>query len=160
MDAETILIFLRDNLRYDRATGNFFWLSDRANGKVKAGSLAGSKTLKGYRQIRIHGKWYKCHRLVWLIETGDWPGDQIDHINRDGLDNRIENLREVSNYQNCTNRRKKSKSGFTGVYYDKKNKKWFTGSYANGVYKNLGRYGTKEEASEVYKNFNKDRAFD
>lgn len=158
MDVDTITKFIEDNLSYDEASGNFYWLENRANGKIKSGSLAGSKTVKGYRQIRIFGKWYKCHRLVWLIETGDWPNDQIDHINRDGLDNRFQNLREVSNYQNCVNRKRNSKSGSLGVYYDQKNKKWATGSYKNGKYVNLGRYATRGEAEKVYNNFNKDRA--
>jgi hypothetical protein len=158
MDVEGVLTFIQDNLIYNRDTGDFFWASDRSNGKVKAGSLAGSKTLKGYRQIRIGGKWYKCHRLVWLMETGNWPNGQIDHINRNGLDNRFGNLREVNNYQNCTNRGRISKSGVLGVYYDKKNKKWITGSYLDGTYRNLGRYPTREEASKVYKEFNKERS--
>lgn len=160
MDVDTIIKFIEDNLSYDKSSGNFYWMENRANGKVKAGSLAGSKTTKGYRQIRIFGKWYKCHRLVWLIETGDWPKDQIDHVNNNGLDNRFENLREVSNYQNCVNRRRKSRSGSVGVYYDQKNQKWITGSFKDGKYLNLGRYTTREEAEKVYQEFNKDRAFD
>jgi len=153
---ESILSFIEENLSYNTCTGNLEWLNDRAGGKVKSGSVAGSTNGK-YKQIKIFGKWYKCHRLVWLLKTGDWPSDQIDHINRDSLDNRFENLRDVSNYTNCLNRKKKSSSGVVGVTFDKVTEKWRAQTCIKGVHKNLGRFNTVEEALEAYNKANVDR---
>jgi hypothetical protein len=157
MDAKEVLVFVKENLSYDEATGNFVWRSDRANGKVKRGSIAGSVTNKNYRQIRISGKWYKCHRLVWLLKTGEWPVGQIDHLNRNKLDNRFENLRDVTNYTNCLNRNPE-RSLPTGVTWDKRNKKWLAQTYIGGVAKNLGRYSSVQLAERAYLKANLERA--
>lgn len=158
-DKEAVLNFIKENLSYRSDTGDFLWLSNRASGKIKSGSIAGSLN-KGYRQIRIDGKWYKCHRLVWLVETGDWPTGQIDHLNLDRTDNRYPNLRDVSNYINCTNRSRSSSSGVVGVSYDRKNKKWLAQTYIEGKARNLGRFNTIEEAEAVYSAVNKERLID
>jgi len=144
-----VLDFISKNLCYYSVTGTLTWACDRANGKIKAGSIAGSLN-NGYLQIRIHGKWFKVHRLVWLIETRGWPDDQIDHINRNKTDNRFTNLRDTSNYVNCLNRGRISQSGVVGVTYDKLNSLWLSQTYINGKSKNLGRYATIEEAKKAY----------
>jgi len=71
--------------------------------KSKIGEIAGHVDVKGYRIIKFQGKKYKAHRLIWLFIYGKWPDDEIDHINRDRLDNRIENLREADRYINMRN---------------------------------------------------------
>lgn len=149
-----ILKFIEENLCYTAETGELTWLHDRANGKVKFGSVAGSKTRVGYLQVRIFGKYYKIHRLVWLIETGNWPNEQIDHINRVKSDNRFGNLRDATNYENCLNRGRVSKSGVVGVTWDKVNKMWLSQTYIDGKAKNLGRYKTVEDASSAYNRAN------
>lgn len=152
-----VLGFIKDNLVYSESDKGLVWVCSRANNKIKAGSIAGSVN-KGYRQIKIFGKWYKVHRLVWLVCTGSWPLGQIDHINRCKLDNRFDNLRDTTNYLNCLNRHKKSLSGYVGVTYDKVNNKWLAQSYLGGVSKNLGRYSTAEEAKDAYITANNYRA--
>lgn len=154
---ELVLCFIQDNLSYDDNVRDFVWIADRAGGKIKAGSIAGAIN-GGYRQVRVYGKWYKSHRLVWLLHTGNWPKDQIDHINKDKLDNRFTNLRDVSNYENCLNRGIKSKSGVVGVTYDKVNNLWLAQTYIKGVAKNLGRYKTIKEAESTYLKANTERA--
>lgn len=155
---DKILRFIEENLEYIPGTGELVWLKDRANGKIKAGSVAGSLN-RGYRQIRIYGKWYKAHRLVWLLKTGSWPSYQIDHINRVKLDNRFENLRDVSNYQNCLNK-VSDRELPVGVSYDRKNKKWVAQTYLHGVAKNLGRFSSVGDAKRAYLEANKGRMYE
>ena len=93
-----------------------------------SGAVAGSKTTHGYIETRVCGKRYYNHRLIWLYHKGYMPETEIDHINNDKTDNRIENLREATsqcnmrNYGNPTN----NTSGIKGVYLNKKQKCWVT----------------------------------
>lgn len=102
---------LRSRLSYDPATGIF----SRNKGHAKVGRIA----TKGYIQISVAGDRYMAHRLAWLYVHGSWPDGQIDHINQDKTDNRIANLRVVSNKQNQENIAKwiKNTSGRRGVRY-------------------------------------------
>ena len=60
---------------------------------------------------------FMVHRIVWLLNTGEWPVNNIDHINRDSLDNRFENLRDVTQAENNTNKGDYKAGGkFKGVY--------------------------------------------
>ena len=96
-----------------------------------------------YRNIRLKGKSYLIHRVIWMLVYGKFPESQIDHINRNGLDNRILNLREVTASENCKNRGLKSsnKTGITGVYFHKLTKKWAAQiSFKNGRNYHIGLY--------------------
>lgn len=92
---------LDEVLSYDKATGDFYWKVALRYGCI--GKLAGTIKPNGYRSIRIGLKAYYAHRLVWLHETGEFPTQQIDHINRNKLDNRFINLRDVSSLLNNQN---------------------------------------------------------
>lgn len=70
-------------------------------GKQKGGR-AGTTHHSGYRIVKIKGKCYAEHRLIWFMHYGYWPFE-IDHINLDKSDNRISNLREVTKSQNAWN---------------------------------------------------------
>lgn len=100
-------------LRYDGITGLFYW--------VGSGSVAGGINASGYRTLKFKGKVYRQHRLAWYFNSGAFPSKNIDHINGDKLDNRIVNLRDVSQHENCKNRKgdKRNSSGFRGVYKTK-----------------------------------------
>lgn len=76
----------------------------------------------------------------------------VDHINGDTLDNRRENLRIATLSQNAMNRkiRRDSKSGFKGVKWHNKTKKWTATIAVDGKYHYLGYYNTPEEAHEAY----------
>lgn len=69
-------------------------------GKRKLGSSAGYMKSDGYWRVYIHGKGYYLHRLIWLYHKGTNPTLELDHINRNKSDNRIENLREVTHKEN------------------------------------------------------------
>ena len=121
-------------------------------GGKQAGSTAGSPHNAGYRQITIDRKKYLIHRLVWLYHYGEMP-TQIDHINGNRSDNRIENLRECSYSQNHGNKRmnRNNTSGYKGVFLDKRDGFWMV--YVAHEYK--GRYKTIQEAADAYDKFAK-----
>lgn len=95
---------LRSQLHYDPDTGIWSWLAPLKHSKMKPGDIAGRLTQAGRWQIRLAGEFYYASRLAWLYMTGDWPIDQIDHINRDRADDRWCNLREATQSQNSYNR--------------------------------------------------------
>jgi len=81
---------------------------------------------KGYAQVWCGGKLLYAHRIVYAIVHGKMPEGQIDHLNGDRSDNRIENLRDVSksvNMHNCK-KPKDNSSGFTGVSWHARYQKW------------------------------------
>ena len=95
-------------------------------GTAKEGSVAGYIRSKMYRRIKVNNKDYPAHHLVWFFHYGYFPEHQIDHINRNKADNRIENLREVSqicNTRNCGNYCHNI-SGVKGVSFSKTKKLW------------------------------------
>jgi len=117
---------LKELLNYDPETGLFIRVVFICN-RARKGDIAGSIDKRaGYRCIVINGKRYQAHRLAWLYVHGRWPESQLDHINRNAGDNRITNLREVSNQENHHNLKLhvRNTSGHSGVYWNKKNKKW------------------------------------
>ena len=101
MSAEITQLRLKELFSYDESSGIFTRILGHKNG-IKAGSVAGctQKHRKPYLVIRIDRKLYLCHRLAWLYVHGVFPVGVIDHINGDGFDNRIANLRDVTNEQN------------------------------------------------------------
>lgn len=96
--------FLRHLLHYDPLTGVWTWMNPLPRSKMRRGDIAGRLTDQGRRQIRIASGFYYASRLAWLYMTGEWPKDQIDHINRIKDDDRWENLREATQSQNSFNR--------------------------------------------------------
>ena len=111
---------LKELVIYNKDTGIFF--SKEKRGRIKAGSVAGTtyQTCDGLKYIRIGllKKYYLAHRIAWLYHYGEWP-NVIDHINGDGTDNRIINLRDVTQEENAKNvkRHKTNKTGLSGVSY-------------------------------------------
>lgn len=141
---------VRELLHYDPETGVFTWRVNRGGG-IKAGDIAGAIKPKGYRIIWIAGN-HRAHRLAWLYVHGTWPKDQIDHINHIKDDNRIANLREVTNGQNMQNRphQRNSPSGFKGVLGRTPSGRWPAKIAANGKQYWLGMHDSPEEAYAAY----------
>jgi hypothetical protein len=137
---------------YDPESGDLTWrVQTGATQKGKcAGSVAKHKVegYTSYINISILGEKYKAHRVVWLLQTGEWPTKHIDHIDGNGLNNKWSNLREVTPSQNAMNQkvRSDSASGVKGVSYDKKRNMWYVYIDIDKKRKHLGRYETKEEA--------------
>ena len=132
---------VKELLKYDPATGVFTWLVPRSSNSIKAGTVAGSLMHTGYVQIQIGKARYMGHRLAWLYVYGYFPENSIDHINRRRTDNRIENLREVSNSCNIRNSKPHSNntSGVKGVCWAKRVQRWQADVKVNGRKIGLGR---------------------
>ena len=98
----------------------------KTGNRCSVGKRAGSLNINGYHLVYIHGEIYRVHRVIFLWHYGYLPENDLDHINRDKEDNRIENLREVSRSCNMSNRSlfKNNKTGITGVSVYKKNGKF------------------------------------
>lgn len=144
---------LKEYFHYDESTGNLINLTQRSN-SIKIGAVAGGLDAYGYVRIRVDGTDYKAHRLVWVYVQGNWPEDQIDHINGIKTDNRICNLREATdqeNKQNISKPRKDNTSGFLGVSFRADRQKWRALISHNGRYIHLGHFHTPEEACMAYK---------
>lgn len=131
---------------YDADTGDLIYKVSR--GSKKAGSVAGYVHKSGYIQIEVKGKAYLAHRLAWLLFYGCWPENNIDHINHIKTDNRIANLRDVTQAENTKNRSLgiANTSGFLGVSLYKPTGKWVA-KFSN---KTIGYYDTPEMANEAY----------
>ena len=119
--------------------------------KVKhqpAGTVVGTVGTRGYLQCNVDGKPYKMHRLAWLYVYGAWPIGEIDHINHNTSDNRLINLRDVTCAQNHQNRARqtKSASGYLGVTWHKRDKRWQAQIEVDGVSKHLGYYKSLPDA--------------
>jgi HNH endonuclease/AP2 domain len=96
---------LRSIIHYDSETGVFTWLRPNPEWKAgRAGDRAGCfHKSSGYRAIKINSRAYREHRLAWFYVHGEWPKDELDHVNCDKADNRLSNLREASRHQNLAN---------------------------------------------------------
>ena len=94
----------------------------------------------------------KCSRIIFLLYHGYLTeGKQVDHADGNSLNNKVDNIRESTKYQNAQNRgiRPENTSGHKNVYWDKRNKKWKVQIYANGKYYYFGLYEKLEDAIKV-----------
>lgn len=132
-------------LIYNPTTG---WFT--RNGK-RAGS---SDCCKGYRQVMWNSKLYKEHRLAWFFHYGEWPNQQIDHINEIKDDNRIINLRDVCQTVNMYNKSsayKPNKTKYLGVGVS--GNKYQARIRVNKKLIYLGTFETAQQANCVYTEF-------
>lgn len=160
---------VRRLLDYDSETGLLTWKArtpdlfqaterrsaehkcDNWNAKC-AGRVAGCPHGNGYLRVGIFGVDYFAHRVIWLIVTGEWPVDQIDHINLDRSCNRWANLRLATSSQNGANKahRRGSASRFKGVHWDRLTSKWRAQAQVMGKRMHLGSFATAEQAASAY----------
>lgn len=119
--------------------------------RAKPGAIAGSPNGDGYLRVRVNGRQFRVHRIVWLMTFGKWPVGQIDHINGIRHDNRIENMREVDAQGNQRNQhiRPDNTSGVTGVVLERG--LWAARIKVDGKKFRLGRFKTKDEAAAARK---------
>jgi hypothetical protein len=147
---------LKELLTYDPLTGIFRWINDSGRyGRIKAGTKAGSNGngSQGYIEIGLDGKKYKAHRLAILYVEGNWPPDEVDHMDGVRVNNRYSNLRKATFLQNRSNlkRYETNTSGFAGVSFHKRVGKWQARISSGAKRMHLGYFPSPEEASEAYK---------
>jgi len=145
---------LKSVLHYDPETGVFTWIDSKCK-RISAGTTGGTlhKSHKlNYLRMYVKDKNYLCHRLAWLYVHGEWP-NEIDHIDGDGLNNKITNLRNVSSTENGKNLsiRNDNKSGIIGVSWMKSRSKWQANINSNKKQVYLGIYDDFFEACCVRK---------
>ena len=117
-----------------------------------ANKPAGAINNAGYYSVIINGKSMLAHRVIWKMVYGSWPDKNIDHINGDRTDNRIENLRCVSQSENLRNSKKRSdnKSGASGVTWHSQRQKWQVRMMTqSGKYKFYGLFKELDKAIEI-----------
>ena len=133
---------LKKLLHYDPETGIWTWLQWRS--QMPPGSRAGTRRTDGRWIINVQGRRYLCSRLAFFYMTGEWPAVLVDHINRDGGDDRWCNLRSATFSQNSSNKKMRSNNttGYIGVQWSEERQKWVV--YVNQQY--VGRYTNLDEA--------------
>lgn len=138
--------------RYCADTGYLFWRVKHSR-NVVIGRRAGTLNWHGYRQVKIGPKIYQEHRIIWLMVNGEWPKQEIDHINRVRNDNRIVNLREATKSQQAGNVPIpcRNTSGARGVWFDRRSGKWVAEIMNNRRKNVLGRFNKKSDAVACYK---------
>ena len=147
---------------YNKETGIFTWMRRHGNDRGSrvfnsqfAGKQCGCDDGKGYVKIgfmlngkRVH---VHAHRLAWLCVHGEIPYGDIDHINGNPSDNRIDNIRNVTRSINQRNARMQSNnsSGMTGVIWHSQHKKWMAQATVIGKKHHLGYFHDKNEAHQA-----------
>jgi len=159
--------YLRQCLDYNPETGTTVWrerpLSHFKNESYQkrfnhrfAGETVGYRRSKATAHIEMAITYggvcqnYLLHRVIWKLVYGRDPVE-IDHINVDGSDNRLANLRECTHSQNMSNTklRANNKSGFKGVFLLPHGKWKASIDHQNKTF-NLGHFDTAEQAAAAY----------
>lgn len=143
-------MLIEDQITYDPDTGLFKWLEYNQPRKKK-GWFSGTDRGNGYLVIKINNKLVRTHRLAWYLMKGEWPKNQIDHIDGSRSNNKLSNLRDVPQAENMQNRQKvrvDSKTGVLGVAHQRGRYRAYI--RINGKKKNLGTFDTPEQAHQAY----------
>jgi hypothetical protein len=170
MLAETLelpVAYLQELFAYDPDTGVLTWRerpeshfktlracriwNTRFAGKEAGTVYAGHNTQ--YRRVRIGGRPFLAHRVIWAMVTGEWPIEHIDHDNTNGAENHWTNLRQASNAENGRNcnRYSNNTSGITGVCWHKRARKWQAQIKVAGKNIHQGFFDNIEDAARARK---------
>lgn len=113
------------------------------------GKVAGSKQRSGHVRVEINDSMYMAHRIIWKLAYGTIPDTmQIDHVDGDPSNNKLDNLRLVTNTQNQLNRKADKGRKYKGVYKSRDKFKAEITTAEGRVF--LGVYGTPEDAARAY----------
>lgn len=143
---------LQQLFNYNPETGIFTRLVATSN-FTKAGHVAGTLSKNGYLYMMVDRKNYMAHRLAWIYVYGEFPKNEIDHINGIEDDNKISNLRDVDKFINMQNEvrvRKNNACGLMGAHFRKERNKWVAQLRVNGKSRRFGSFNTPEEAHHAY----------
>lgn len=150
MTNEDLLESARYRFSYNEDTGILYysgWVSGMSKDRI--GQPVGALDGKGYLMVHFHGKHVKVHQVIWLLKTGKWPLLEIDHDNRNKLDNSWGNLYEVSSRRNQLNRSNNVDERY--IYLRKDTSKYSVKLYDPEIKVsfNFGTYLSLEEAIRV-----------
>lgn len=145
----------RELFFYSIVSGRIFRLKRAAaRGGGLVGEVAGGiHKSSGYRRLRLGGKTCRAHRVAWLMVTGEWPKNEIDHIDGNKDNNAWHNLREVTPKLNQQNRRAPStsnKAGALGVCWHKRDKRWQAAIQVDGKNVHIGYFKSRQDAAGAY----------
>jgi len=140
---------LREAIRYEPDTGDIYRKEVKFKSRVNHGEPVRNKNNEGYYVIYVDEVKIRAHRAAWAVHYGEWPNGDVDHINRNRSDNRIENLRIATKAQNQMNSVKNNQLGRKGVRIKE------SGNYAARIRDKskhiyLGTYPTLDEAAHAY----------
>lgn len=139
--------YLREYFDY-REDGNLV-RRKTAGPSTKEGAVVGLINKMGRSRFKVLGKLQSLHRMIFLWHTGELP-KMLDHIDRDVLNNRIENLRICTTSQN--NRNATKAKGCTSKYkgVTARGNRWRAVIYHEGKNRSLGYYDIEEDAALAY----------
>jgi hypothetical protein len=148
---------LKEWIYYEPNTGELKWLKSPHH-LIKVGDIAGSYEKRGYKVIQVKKRLIKGHRAAWAITYGYFPIGEIDHIDNNPSNNRIENLREVDRSKNQMNTKtpKNNTSGVKGVHYCNPKRKWIANISIDKKKICIGHFASIEEAIKARKQKEKD----
>lgn len=120
---DSIVATIASQLEYNPENGLFRW---RASGRGRISGWFRGSPSHGYLAIHVCGRKYGSHQLAWAIVHGAFAPHDVDHVNHNKTDNRIDNLRAATRKINRRNsaRSINNTSGFTGVHWAKREKRW------------------------------------
>lgn len=137
-DSKELLEFAREHLSYNPETGLLIWIKKQPGRKasIEIGTVVSFVRPDGYLQLTLRSRKILAHRVAWALYYGEWPKEQLDHINRIRYDNRIANLRKASHSQNLHNVKARNNTGICGIYerngrFVVRLKRKHVGSFAN-----------------------------
>lgn len=147
---------LEDKFEYNKDTG--------ALTVAKTGRVVGSKMSGGYLQFQFRGVKLLVHRAAWDLANPEdklKPGEEIDHIDHNKINNKLSNLRKVTSSENLKNKSKykNNKSGVIGVHFESARSKWVAKVRVNGRNKHLGYFSKLEDAVAAREEANKHYGF-
>lgn len=149
---------LRTFLEYDEVTGDLTWKPRPVRNRTErtwhtryAGKLAGSAKGTTYWEVHILGQTYVAHRVAWALYHGKWPDGEIDHVDGNGRNNAISNLRDVPRILNGRNRSRpvNNTSGVLGVSWHRTGKKWHARIIMLGKTIHLGLFDNIHDAANA-----------
>ncbi len=113
--------------------------------RARIGNPVGTTHSGGYSILSLNNRLYKTSRIIHTMHHGTIPaGLVIDHIDGNKLNNKIGNLRAITQYQNCLNTR-----NVKGYSYNKASDTWHVRLRINGKQVHLGSFNTESEAHEA-----------
>jgi hypothetical protein len=139
--SKNLLDFIINTLEYNPVTGDI----------IKEGKPVGSVNSSGYLVTKVNGITMQCHRIAWALFYREFPVGPLDHINRNRIDNSINNLRISTPSENTKNQSiySNNRSGFTGVSFHKKTQKWRAYISVDGSPFHIGLFDTALDAAEA-----------